>query len=254
MKKVTMNQLLKNPSGPNTAYFSRRDLIIDNLTDRFFKIIKKHPKIDYEIYDKDDSYYFFIKFPSEKYNKLKYDVVLEFSPASELSSNDFTLNNYNLRLFSNSPNFIFSYTYVYNQDKIIIDFLKDKINDKALNDPPEKKNPLQSYGFEKSVYFAMLFIKHFKLHVKSNIMSKSKPLKKKELLKSISSSDDKMKEYNRIKNNQVSKRKTQKTVAKKTKNSYNGDREIQKGRTSQNKKSLGKRDMKHNMKVNKKKG
>lgn len=244
MKIVTMQNLLKNPSGPYSAYFARRDLTIANLEDRYATMIKDKKEFKLEIFKEKDTYLFFFKVPSEKYEKIHYDVVIQFSPITTNSKTDFTLSNYSVKLFSNSPNFLFTYTYVYNQDGILINFLKEKINDRALTEPPNVRNPIQSYGFEKSVYYALLYIKYNRLNVKSALDSKASKLDIKKLLKAIDTTDEKLKQYNREKRKDVDAKKlekSQKKVAKKSVSSYNRKVELA------NRPKSKKRNMKHDM-------
>jgi len=221
-----MNRLLQNPSGPYSAYFARRDLTIQNLTQRFLQMQKEKKEFKLEIFSDKGDYIFYFKIPSETYEKLYYDVVLMFTPINAQSKSDLTLNNYSVNLFSNAPNFLFTYAYVYNKDGIIIDFLKDKISEQALNEAPKVRNPIQSYGFEKSVYFALLYIKMNRLHTKSAINFKSAKLDKNKLIKAIGTTDEKLKEYNRAKANAKTAKDNQKSkkkpVAKTPKTSYNG--------------------------------
>jgi hypothetical protein len=225
MKIVTMNRLLQNPSGPYSAYFARRDLTIKNLNERYLQMLKDKKEFKLEIFKEKDDYYFYFKVPSEKYDKLFYDVVIKFTPVESQSNFDLTFNNYAVNLFSNSPNFMFTYAYVYNEDGILVDFLKDRISQQALNEPPNIKNPIQSYGFEKSVYFALLYIRHNRFHVKSSINHRTKPLDRKKLHKAVDSSEDKLKQYNRAKANEKSLKDSQKIkkkpVAESEKTSYN---------------------------------
>jgi len=245
MAVITMNRLLQNPTGPYSAYFARRDLTINDLTRRFLSLIKKHGDFKHEIFKDKDDFYFYFKVPSETQEKLFYDVVLQFYPAVESAKSDFTLNNYGVKMFSNAPNFLFTYAYTYNKDDLLIDFLKKKISDKALDEPPNVRNPIQSYGFEKSVYFSLLFLKNSRYNIKSVIMSKAKKINKSDLLKAVDSTDEKLKHYNRAKANEKSKKenkKLEKRVAKTSKTSYN--EEV----VSKSKKSMPKLEMKRNMK------
>jgi hypothetical protein len=268
-----MTRLLQNPSGPYSAYFARRDLTIRNLEERFHKIMKDAKDFKYEIFKNKNDFIFYFKIPSETYEKLFYDVVLQFSPISEQSVSDLSLNNYSVKLFSNAPNFLFTYAYVYNQDGILIDFLKKKISEKALNEPPNIKNPIQSYGFEKSVYFALLYIKIHRLNIKSAILSKSKKLDVKDLVKAVDDTDEKLKQYNRAKAKEKEKSSNKKVVAKSQKKGYNEDVAERNGKATprlQMKRDMSlkesnsngkktkttlekKRNMKHNMSVKKKK-
>lgn len=218
MKVMTMQQFLKNPSGPYSAYFSRRDLIINNMEERYYDILKKAgSSLKVEMFNDKGDYYFYFKFPSEKfYDKLLYDVVIQLIPIGG-SNTDLTLNNYAVKVFSNSPNFLFTYAYIYNQDGILIDFLKDKVSELALTKAPVIKNSNESYGFEKSVYFALIYIREHRLFNKSTINNmNSNKLDKKKLLNEISNCDDKLKEYN-IEKKKISEDKKKEKAKNKTK-------------------------------------
>lgn len=200
MKVMTMKQFLQNPSGSYSASFARRDLIIANLEDRFAKLYKNR-KSDFKLIvfrgtNKND-FFFYIKVPSEKYDKLTYDVVIQFSPINMNALSATTIDNYSVKVFSNSLNFTFTYCYWYNQDDIIITQLKDKFSPKAMTDKPVVKNNEGIYGFEKSVYFAMLYIKYNELNKKSNILKAlNNNMTITKLKPSIKSANSKIIEYN----------------------------------------------------------
>lgn len=194
MKIITMKNLLQNPSGTQSSYFARRDLIISNLEDRYLSLIKTK-NINVDIYKDKGDIFFRLIVPSEKFTEnLTYDVILQFIPVGG-ATGEMTINNYAIKMFSNSPNFMFTYAYVFNKDGVLVDFTKSKLSKQCLTDEPKVKNPLQSYGFEKSVYFSLLYLKEKRLLYKSSIAN-AKSLKVKELLKDIKTSEDKLKEYN----------------------------------------------------------
>lgn len=212
---MTINQFLKNPAGHGSAAGARRDIIIDNLEKRYHKLYKEAKKLfKMSIFTEDTNYYFVFKIPSETYykEKLTYDVVIQLIPIGS-ASRDLTLNRYAVKVFSNAPNFLFTYAYVYNKDDIIIDFLKDKVSELALTKPPEKRNPYQEYGFEKSVYFALLYIVGNK-HVTKALLKKNKDLNTEIIKENIISCEEKLEEYNKFKN----KAKLQKEKAKEKEN------------------------------------
>lgn len=215
MKIITMKNLLQNPSGTQSAYFARRDLIIANLEDRYYKLAKVK-KLNLDIYTDKGDYFFHLKVPSEKFTEdLEYDVVLQFIPVGG-STGDMTISNYTIKMFSNSPNFMFTYAYVFNKDGVLVDFTKKKLSEQCLRDEPKVKNPLQSYGFEKSVYFSLLYLKENRLTYKSSL-AQAKKLDTKSILKNIVSSEDKLKEYNILDAKEKEERKKQREEEKKKK-------------------------------------
>ena len=64
-----------------------------------------------------------------------------------------------IKFFSNSPNFMFTYTYVYNKAGLLVEDYKKYLNKKALKEAPKKRNPRQLIGIEKTIAFSILFIR-----------------------------------------------------------------------------------------------
>ena len=205
---LTFQQFLQNPTGPYSAYFGRRADIKKDLNERFGKLLASG-KISCYNYKDGDSYVFHVKIPSEKFSNMMYDVVIRLEPLIEGSKTDSTLLNYKVTFFSNSPAFVFTYAYVFNKDENLIPLLRAKIDPRALKEEPKVKNPVQIYGFEKSLYFGLLYIKYKNFHIKSNLAS-AKKLDGKRLLDSIRHSSDIMKEYELEKQREALKKKNEK--------------------------------------------
>jgi len=219
MKIMTMKQFLQNPSGPYSSSFARRDLIIANLEDRFAKLLKERKKdfklIIFRGQDKNE-YFFYFKIPSENLD-ITYDVVLQFIPTEMKCLQSKNIDGYAINVFSNSLNFTFTYAYVYNQDGIICPALKDKVSKKALTEKPTIKNQNEIYGFEKSVYFALLYLKANNLNQKYTIESFiNKDMTIHKLKPNIKNSNSKIMEYNLAKKKQKDEKKEQKKAKKKT--------------------------------------
>jgi hypothetical protein len=189
---ITIRQTLQNPGDKGSAYLFNRKIIKDaleiiysNLNDieRGFGGVK------------DDKLYLHIKVPSTKY-KMKYDVVLEIE-----FNNGLPLGDCPLRVFSNAPNFQFTYTYVLNESDSIIEALKSKCFKKSLTDAPVVRNPVEKWGFEKSVMVAIMYLK------KMGVLDKNRLLKVLENRKvtadmmntNIASAQQKLNEYNMLK-------------------------------------------------------
>lgn len=217
MKIMTMKQFLQNPSGSYSASFARRDLIIANLEDRFFKLYKKR-KNDFKLKifrgTKKNEFFFYVQVPSEKYDNLVFDTMIQFIPINMNSLSANTIDNYAVKVFSNSLNFTFTYAYWYNQDDIIISQLKNKLSPKSITDKPVIKNNEGIYGFEKSIYFAMLYIKYNELNKKSNILKNiDNTMNINKIKSSIKSSNSKIIEYNLTKKANGDTNKKKKPIA-----------------------------------------
>lgn len=215
---MTMDNFLINPSGFKSSSFFRRDIIIDNMNSRFYKLYsEKKKEFKYYIFKNKDNYVFYFIIPSEEIPNLVYDVVLEFIPNGN-SKDETTIRNYNLNVFSNSLNFTFTYAYIYNKDGIIVNQLKNKISNTALTQAPIIKNQEEIYGFEKSVYFALLFIKNNNLNYKSNINKEiNNNINFSSIKNNIKSSESKIKEYNELKKKFKLEQKEAKEANKKEK-------------------------------------
>jgi len=213
----TLKQFLQNPTGKNTSYMSSREKIKENLTVNYLKLLKQNKgKFETKIFRLEkDRYLFWFQIPSEKFPDFFYDVCLEFT-LSEVRS----LYDANIKFFSNSPNFMFTYTYVLNQMNLLVDFLKTKCSSIALKDAPNIKNPIESFGFEKSCYFAALYIKDMSLYKLDTVEKNALKFDKNLLLSKIKSSEEKLKEYNKRKKAVQKEKKTttkKATVAKESK-------------------------------------
>jgi hypothetical protein len=210
-KPLTLHQLLQNPSGWGTAFLARRDEIKANLEARYYKILKKHATdIKLVIYTIGKQYLFHFEFPSESLEKIIYDVCLLFIPNDADDEKSRTLSNYQLKMFSNNPASTFFYTYVLNNGGLLIDFLKAKCSDIALKKPPKIRNPVETMGFDKSIYFSCLYIREHRLYEKTNINRYNKKWDKKSFLKNIKDQETMIKEREIEKKKQEEKKKKEK--------------------------------------------
>ena len=216
LANMTFQQFLQNPTGPYSSFFGKRENIKRDLEERFYKLLQSARNKDFkhDIYRDGNDYYFAFKIPSEKYNKIEYDVVIRLYPKETAVISESTLLNYNIQFFSNSPAFVYTYAYVSNKDKMLIKFLSGKLGSKALNDPPKVRNPIEIYGFEKSIYFSLLYIKHNNLHIKSALPVKVKKFNKSSIINNCKSSDTIMKEYDNEKMKEKLKKENEKRAEK----------------------------------------
>lgn len=213
---MTLKQFLQNPTGPNSAGLARRDIIRNNLEERYSKLLNNHKKIEFRLYRHKGEYLFHFKIPSEEYYDVGvyYDVVLQFIPIEETKGSS-TILSYDMKMFSNSPNFTFTYAYVVYNSNLMINSLASKFNNKALTQPPSVRNPVETLGFEKSCYFAALYITNHDLHKISNIDANLSPFNSKTFLDNISSDEKILMMYNKAKKIKAEKRREEKKKLKK---------------------------------------
>lgn len=114
-----------------------------------------------------------IQVPSESYKEIMYTVVIDFfTNAKKISGNT------HINIYSNSPAFQFTFTYVYDKHNLLIEDYKKYSNKKALRDRPKFTNPKEILGFEKSVVYALIYTqKHLKNKIASGTNFHKEPRK-----------------------------------------------------------------------------
>lgn len=155
--KISLLQMVNNPSGKGSAYLAARYRIKQSMSSMYIKVLSKYRRQFYAVpflYD-DGRILFHVKVPSEAYNlnKISYDVLVEFDGKSNLR-----LSQRPAKFFSNSPSFIFTYAYVFNQKDILIDKFKSKLPSQCLTQAPVVRNPVESLGYEKSIFIAAKYL------------------------------------------------------------------------------------------------
>ena len=189
---ITIRQTLQNPGDKGSAYLFNRQAIksaleviynnLDGISRGFGGIA-------------DDKIYLHIKVPSTKY-KMAYDVVLEIE-----FNNDLPLGDCPLRVFSNSPAFQFTYAYVMNDSDSLIEQLKSKCFKQSLTDAPVIRNPVEKWGFEKSVMIAIMYLKKMGVLDKNRLLKvlENKKVTDAMMSTNIASAQQKLNEYNKFK-------------------------------------------------------
>ena len=157
---LTLEKLVTNPSGKGSASIFSRKAIIRDLDLRFLKLFQDKEKFSIfkaTFYKKrTGELVCHVTVPTERITKKKfyYDVVFEWKlPPTPPES----LKNLRVKVFTNSPNFVYTYAYLLNKnDSLPKDFIYPKSNiipKKTLQQPPIMKNPYGEIGFEKTIYF-----------------------------------------------------------------------------------------------------
>jgi hypothetical protein len=157
--KMSIRQYVDNPSGKGSAFLAKRATIKQGMNMTFIKLLQKHRQqffaVPY-IYPNGDVL-FHVKVPSEEYatNKIVYDVLFRL-----YADNNNRYSMRNMRVFSNSPSFLYTYAYVYYHSDLIINEpnLVSKLPSIAITQPPTVRNPIESLGFEKSTYVAARYL------------------------------------------------------------------------------------------------
>ena len=151
--KISLRQMIDNPTGKGSGNVAARFRIKQAMSSMYIKVLQKYRTKFFAVpylYN-DGRILFHVKVPSEAYNinRISYDVLIEFEPkeGTRLALRD-------AKFFSNSPSFIYTYAYVFNQKDILIPKFASKLPTLCLTQPPVVRNPVESLGFEKSIYIA----------------------------------------------------------------------------------------------------
>lgn len=154
---MNLTQYVSNPTGKGSNYVANRSMIRQGLNLKYISLLRDYRRQFYAvpyIYPNGDIL-FWVKVPSEFYkdNKISYDVciLLEYNEGQRRAMR-------NVRFYSNSPSFIYTYCYAYNVHDLLIDRLKGRLPNEALTKPAVVRNPINSLGYETSTYIAARYL------------------------------------------------------------------------------------------------
>lgn len=183
-KRPMLRDFLQERSSKQHRVLDTTVIRTQKFKSRYNTLIKQLKSVAINYYMKDSTYYIHIKLPSKvneqenRREELLYDIVLQFDSPQESIGLEATLQHYTVKVFSNSPSFVFKYGYVYFHIDMLVDVLVDKFDDKVLLTRPKKMNPTEDIGFDFSVYFAIVYlVNRPELLRKSNFKTKGKPFK-----------------------------------------------------------------------------
>lgn len=132
-----------------------------------------------------NTYYVLCRIPSEsnykyKSNPIYYDVILELNPPNKAALEDENLRDYDVKVFSNCPSFVYSFTFVYFKKKALVNMPKGFYTRKALSVAPKTRNPLLLFGIEKTLWFTVCHMdanKYWKRSVLESMITEKETLK-----------------------------------------------------------------------------
>ena len=155
---MSISQMVSNPTGKYSAFVASRARIKAQLDTIFIQNLRKYRKQFYAVPYVDEitkNIIFYVAVPSEEFaiNRIRWDCVVEIEYDASKS-----LDNRNAKFFSNSPSFIFTYAYVFNQENLLPNFIKVKMPTECLTQPPVIRNPIESRGFDKILYQALKYL------------------------------------------------------------------------------------------------
>lgn len=189
--EITFKQYVDNPTGAKTAVISYRKMYEDLYSDKWSKIMTREAgKIDYELYYHNHDYYCYLKIPSENIEGFYYDVVIKMT----IDSKQHMLKDCPVQFFSNDPSFNYTFAHAFKKNKLTIKDLESKMSKEALMKPAKERNPQDTIGYVKTLYFAYIVMNEKGLFVPSLYQMNGKKYNKNFLLSKISNTEDKINE------------------------------------------------------------
>lgn len=146
---MTLDQFYNNPSGKGNVALNISALQ-KSFSERYASI---YQKISCKIFFVDNDCYYLVNIPSSV-DGIFYDVVVMFEDFEKIGS----IKDANIKLFSNSPSFVYTYANVYNKNKLLIDSLKKKIDKDTYKKAAYEKNPYHIVSYDFSIFCALKFI------------------------------------------------------------------------------------------------
>jgi hypothetical protein len=117
-----------------------------------------------------------------------------------------------MQVYSNSPHFQFTYTYVFNEQGSLIPEFVSKCFKKSITDAPVQRNPVEAVGFEKTIVFAIMYLRKMNVLNKDTLIkiTKDNKIKINDIYKDTMGASDKLSEYKKLKEaEQLKKHKEQ---------------------------------------------
>lgn len=146
---ITLREIISNLSKGQSSVSVK--YILQGLQQNYEKI---KPKIKVNGHQQDsDSTTFFFSIPSIDKSTIFYDIVLWLKTKEKL------LLDTQIKVFSNSPVFVYNFCYTFYQSGSLLYPEKYSNDFKVL--PPRIRNPWNLHSFDKHIFAAILFIKEF---------------------------------------------------------------------------------------------
>lgn len=213
---LKFRDLLSNPAGRGSAQIGARYLILRHYNEVAFKLLNSK-SFSARVYSEGTGYVMYFSIPSEKYD-LTFDTIIRLKRPDVDEDGELQISDYGVEVFSNIPSFGFIYAYVVNDNGFFIEELKNKFDQIFFTKPPVVRNPSKTFGFEKAITIASIYIERNKLKFKRNLDSAVVSEVDWNVLNTvIPSFNRKLSQYNGLKKQEIEQNKKSKAAAAKAK-------------------------------------
>lgn len=197
--QMTFDQYILNPMGKGNAVMSasHRELMRMQYKKKFDNILlREKGKMDYHLFkdDKANTYWIYVKIPSEVVKGFYYDTIIKFYADETIKEGGKDLFKYYVKFYSNDPAFVYTYAYVFSHNDLFIRELSSKMSKKALKESAKEKNPSNSVGYVKSLYFVYLLMQNRNLNKVSVFEKQCSPLDPKFFMINVEDAEKKIAE------------------------------------------------------------
>lgn len=148
---IYIKEFLNNPAGKGSAVLN-----ISSTKEKFkakYDTICK--KISHKTYSVKNDIYILVNIPSSV-EGIFYDVLLKFSKGK--SSVGKSITDMSMKIFSNSPSFLYTFANAYDKQKIFLRECRKKLSSKMLSDIAKTRNPYGVLSYDFSVFAALFYI------------------------------------------------------------------------------------------------
>lgn len=189
---------LTNPFGSGSMAISVK-LVTDKLKERYKNFVES--SIEVNAMKIKDNYFLYFQIPSKENKEypddvIFYDIVIELIPPNSAWKLHKSIRDYDVKVFSNNPKFMFTFTYIFNKRKALIDLPNKYYSKQALRIFPKKRNPMQLLGIDENLYHCILYMDKHRLFDRDvlEVLIQTSTLDWKSLLDEITPQEEKMEE------------------------------------------------------------
>jgi hypothetical protein len=154
------------------------------------------PRFKIMWFSTDNNHYIaLVQVPSQSLTNLCYDVILDFD-GNKIPDQELTINNTEMKVFSNCPSFIYTYANVFFTKGYLCNWINSKYSSQVLQERPVNRNSSRIIFYEYSLYLAMKYIITKSYNRINRIKMLSKPIHRaKDIEVFVKSQDEKETEY-----------------------------------------------------------
>lgn len=195
--RMNFDKYIDNPSGGANVITNRR-MYKDMYKAKFDKVLlRENGKIKWQAYytnDAQDSFYIYMKIPSEVISNFYYDVVVRLYTTENRKKSNGTLREHAVQFYSNDPAFYYTFVHAFRKEHLFIKDLEPKMASTALKTVAKVRNPKDDIWYVKSLYFAYLTMEKYNLFNRNILKQNGTKYVKRTLLNQITHATEKVEE------------------------------------------------------------